>query len=83
MDQSTNPSSFEASLKELEKITADLERGDTPLEAQLKSFERGVALSRECMKRLEDVERRVELLVQNGEGKLATKPFDPGDSSKD
>lgn len=80
MEPSTNPASFETSLKELEKITAELERGDTPLEVQLKSFERGVALSRECMKRLEDVERRVELLVQNGEGKLVTKPFDPEDS---
>jgi exodeoxyribonuclease VII small subunit len=69
-------SSFETSLKELEKIVAELEKGDTPLEAQLKSFERGVSLSRDCMKRLEEVERRVEILVQNGEGKLEAKPFD-------
>lgn len=67
--------SFEVSLKELEKLVVELERGELPLEAQLKSFERGVALSRECMKRLEEVEKRVELLTQNGDGKLSTTPF--------
>ena len=67
--------SFETSLKELEKIVGELERGDTPLEAQLKSFEKGVALSRECMKRLEEVERKVELLMQNPDGSLVTAPF--------
>ena len=67
---------FESSLKELEKIVAELEKADIPLEAQLKSFEKGVALSRECMKRLEEVERRVELLVQSSEGKITASPFD-------
>lgn len=70
--------SFEASLKELEKLVAELERGDLPLENQLKAFERGVGVSRDCMKRLEEIERRVELLVTNGEGKLATAPFETG-----
>ena len=72
---SENTISFETSLKELEKIVGELEKGDLPLEAQLKSFEKGVALSRECMKRLEEVERRVELLMANPEGKLTTAPF--------
>ncbi len=67
--------SFETSLKELEKIVGELERGELPLESQLKSFEKGVALSRDCMKRLEDVERRVELLMQSPDGTLATTKF--------
>ncbi len=61
-------------MKELEKIVAELERGDQPLESQLKSFERGVALSRECMKQLEEVEKRVEILMSPE--KLATAPFE-------
>jgi len=67
--------SFETSLKELEKIVGELERGELPLEAQLKAFEKGVSLSRDCMKRLEDVERRVEMLMQSPDGTLTTTPY--------
>lgn len=76
--EKSNPSSFETSLKDLEKIVGALEKGDLPLEDQLKAFEKGVSLSRDCMKRLEEVEKRVEQLIQNSEGKLSTTPFDPG-----
>ncbi len=69
--------SFETALKDLEKTIGELEKGDLPLEAQLKSFEQGVALSRDCMKRLEEVEKRVELLVEKPDGSLSSAPFDP------
>lgn len=69
--------SFESALKELEKTITELEKGDLPLESQLKSFEHGVSLSRDCMKRLEDVEKRVELLMEKSDGSLTTTPFDP------
>ncbi len=69
--------SFEIALKDLEKTITELERGDLPLESQLKSFERGVALSRDCMKRLEEVEKRVELLMEKADGSLSTTAFDP------
>jgi exodeoxyribonuclease VII small subunit len=68
--------SFESALKELEALVAELEKGELPLESQLKSFEKGVSLSRECMKRLEEVERRVEILMQNSDGNLTTKNFE-------
>lgn len=76
LETSEKPASFETSLKELEKIVSELEKGELPLESQLKSFEKGVTLSRECMKRLEEVERRVETLMGNAEGKLSTAPFE-------
>lgn len=76
-----NTAGFETALKDLEKIVGQLEKGDIPLEDQLKAFEKGVSLSRECMKRLEEVEKRVEVLMQNGEGKLSTTSFDPAPSS--
>lgn len=75
----SQPTSFETSLKELERIVTELERGDLPLENQLKSFEKGVALSRECMKRLEEVEKRVETLVAGNDGKCAVAPFESGE----
>ncbi len=76
MSRNETSQNFETSLKELEKIVAELEKGEQPLEDQLKSFEKGVALSRDCMKRLEEVERRVEVLMQNAEGTLSTAPFE-------
>src|SRR5687768_16686108 len=60
--------SFEASLQELEKIVRRLEDGDLPLEESLKLFENGVRLSRECQERLNQAERRIEILLQDEEG---------------
>ncbi len=76
MSLGTESTSFESSLKELEKIVAELERGELSLENQLKSFEKGVSLSRECMKRLEEVERRVETLMQAPDGQVNSAPFE-------
>src|SRR5215210_7578821 len=60
---------FEGSLQELEKIVRQLEDGDLPLEESLKLFEDGVRLSRECQERLNQAERRIEILLQDEEGK--------------
>lgn len=59
---------FEASLIELEKIVRRLEDGDLPLEESLKLFEDGVRLSRECQERLNQAERRIEILLRDEEG---------------
>jgi exodeoxyribonuclease VII small subunit len=58
---------FESSLAELEAIVTRLERGDLPLEESLGLFERGVELSRACHARLEDAERRIEVLTERGD----------------
>jgi exodeoxyribonuclease VII small subunit len=63
--------SFESSLKELEQIVEQLESGDLPLERSLELFEQGVNLSRDCQKRLDEAERRVELLLKNPDGSFA------------
>ncbi|MEW6733033.1 MAG: exodeoxyribonuclease VII small subunit [Acidobacteriota bacterium] len=66
---------FEASLAELEKIVAEMEAGDLPLQRMLELFERGVQLSRHCQQQLDEAERKVELLVKGPDGALATVPF--------
>ena len=58
---------FEAALTELDAIVKKLEEGDIPLEQSLQLFERGVQLSRFCHTRLEDAERRIEILGERGE----------------
>ncbi len=60
--------SFENSLKELEKIVRRLEEGDSSLEDSLKLFEDGVRLSRECQERLNQAERRIEVLLKDENG---------------
>lgn len=61
-----NIKDFESALAELETIVETLEDGQLPLERSLERFERGIALSRFCHARLEDAERRVELLTERG-----------------
>ena len=58
---------FESAIKELEAIVKALEEGDLALEQSLGLFERGIQLSRFCHTRLEDAERRIELLTSQGE----------------
>jgi exodeoxyribonuclease VII small subunit len=58
---------FEAAIAELETIVKKLEEGDLPLEKSLELYERGVRLSRFCHARLEDAERRIEILNERGE----------------
>ena len=57
---------FEQALSELEALVTRLERGDLPLEEALKSFERGVALTRACQAALTAAQQRVEILLQRG-----------------
>lgn len=70
------PSSFEAQLATLERIVRELERGDLPLEQSLDLFEQGVRLSRECQERLNEAERRIEVLLRGGDGVTVAVPFE-------
>ena len=65
---------FEAALSELESIVKRLEDGDLTLESSLALYERGVELSRFCHSRLEQAERRIEILNERGD----LKPAPPG-----
>ncbi len=66
---------FEDCLARLERIVADLESGNLPLEESLKVFEEGVALARHCGRYLEEAERRIEMLAKDEGGALGTRPF--------
>ena len=69
---------FESSLAQLETIVRQLEAGDLPLEDSLKLFEKGVALSRECRQRLNEAERRIEILMKDSDGEPTVSELDPG-----
>lgn len=54
---------FEKSIKELEEIVAKLESGDTALDESLELFEKGINLSKECNKMLDNAEKKVSVLI--------------------
>jgi exodeoxyribonuclease VII small subunit len=66
---------FESAIAELETIVKTLEDGDLPLEKSLELYERGVQLSRFCHSKLDEAERRVEILNERGEVKPAPASF--------
>jgi len=74
---STKPKTFESSLEELERIVRQLEQGELTLEKSLELFEQGVTLSRDCQERLNQAERRIEILMRDNQGRAAVRPFDP------
>jgi exodeoxyribonuclease VII small subunit len=67
--------SFEESLKKLEAIVDQLEKGDLPLDKSLKLFEEGVGLSAACKKELDAAEGKVQMLVKQLDGSLKQEPF--------
>jgi exodeoxyribonuclease VII small subunit len=72
---------FEAAIAELESIVKKLEEGDLPLEQSLQLYERGVHLSRFCHARLEETERRIEILNERGELKPAPASLGADDAA--
>jgi exodeoxyribonuclease VII small subunit len=72
-----DPISFEAALKELEGIVKQLESGEAKLEEALGLFERGIKLSRFCSEKLEEAEKKIELLVKDSRGEYRAVPFEP------
>ena len=75
----TSIKDFEGAIAELESIVKTLEDGDLPLEQSLALYERGVQLARFCHSRLEEAERRIDILNDRGELKpaAATLSTDP------
>ncbi len=66
---------FEESLNELEKVASELEKGDLSLEKALSEFEKGIALSKECNKKLEQAERKINILLQDENGEIKEEAF--------
>ena len=71
------PTSFEIALKELEGIVKQLETGEAKLEEALQLFERGIKLSRFCSQKLEEAEKKIELLVKDTRGEYTAIPYKP------
>lgn len=67
--------SFEESLRKLENIVDQLEKGDLALEDSLRLFEEGVGLSAACKQQLDSAEGKVQMLVRQNDGSVKPEAF--------
>lgn len=73
---------FEQAMEQLERIVAKLEGGDVPLEQAIELFQEGMRLSKICSQKLENVERKIEMLLDDN-GQAVKKPFDLAEEKGD
>ncbi len=71
----TKYKNFESAMKRLEEIVKILESGELPLASLLEMYEEGVKLQNFCQEKLDEAERKVEILVRKSEGGLEREPF--------
>jgi len=74
---------FEKSLERLEEIVEELENSDLDIDKSLKVFEEGVKLSRLCAKKLDEAEKKIELLIKGEKGEFITELFSPPNKEDD
>jgi exodeoxyribonuclease VII small subunit len=74
---------FEKAFQNLEKIVQRLETEDMPLDESLQLFEEGIKLSRFCHQRLEEVEKKIELILADAKGQPVTEPFEDEELEED
>ncbi len=72
---------FEKAFKQLEQIVTDLETDDLALEKSLKKFEDGVSLARFCTAKLDEIEKKITVLLQDSTGNIIEEPFIPNEST--
>lgn len=66
---------FEESLRKLEEITHSLENGDLGLDKAIEKFEEGIALSKNCSKKLQDAEKKINILLKDELGVVTEEKF--------
>lgn len=70
---------FEKSIEELREIIEKLESGNIPLDESLSLFEKGVKILNSANKKLSQMEKKVEILIKDSDGKIKREDFDSGD----
>jgi len=74
---------FEKAFQQLESIVKRLESEELPLDEALQLFEQGIGLSRFCNQKLEEVEKKIELILADAKGQPRTEPFESPDDGRD
>jgi exodeoxyribonuclease VII small subunit len=74
---------FEKAFQQLEKIVQRLESEELPLDESLQLFEEGIRLSRFCNQKLEEVEKKIELILADAKGQPSVEPFEPEEAEEE
>lgn len=72
----SNKKTFEDNLKELEEVATKLEAENLGLDEAIEEFEKGMKLSKECTKKLDEAEKRINILVENENGDVIEEKFE-------
>jgi exodeoxyribonuclease VII small subunit len=80
---SKNGLTFEQAIQRLEKIVADMESAELPLEDVIRKYEEGTRLVRFCSQKLEEAEKKIEVLTKKTDGSVALEPFEPKQSESE
>ncbi len=75
--------SFEQAIQRLEAIVAEMESAGLPLDDLLKKYEEGTRLVRFCSAKLNEAEKKIELLTKKADGSVELTPFEAGDAETD
>jgi len=74
---------FEKSLERLEKIVEEMEAGKLSLEEMIGRFEEGQTLIKYCTGKLDEVEKKIEVLLKKEDGTVEAEPFEPADEPEE
>jgi len=67
---------FEEAMNELEEIVQKLEKGELSLDESIEYFQRGIELSKYCSKKLDEIEKRITVLIEDENGNIKEEPFE-------
>lgn len=76
MSKASEELTFESAVERLEGIVEKLESGMVSLDEALELFEEGVRLSGLCHAKLEEIDKKIEILTRGENGRLEAKPFE-------
>ncbi len=74
MKEENDKINFEETMKQLEELANELEKGDLPLDKSVAKFEEGMQLSKACIEMLEEAEKKISILLQEN-GKIKEESF--------
>jgi len=67
---------FEDNLKKLEKIVDELHSEKLSLERSIERFEEGIKIADTCIKSLDSMRKKIEIVSKGKDGKVKIKPFE-------
>jgi exodeoxyribonuclease VII small subunit len=72
---------FEDAMSELQKVTSEMESGDLSLEEMIQHFEKGQKLIKTCSAKLNEIQKKIEIITKKSDGNIAVEEFEYNDSS--